>query len=225
MHSKKPKKPPTTLGATRISVGPGQTTSAEYIDDGIPTDKESRELHFAHLFVDSFNRQLPLGPDVKIRSYAQNDTSDLDFSNDCSSAEYLELATINPLSDEFGREIAENGKINVQQLCDWIYEHLIARKASKYGELSDRAFLLLYPEKWQFILSDSIGTCLAGLCRKKGVRFAGVFTLMAGPPGLVILRTVAPIDGDLPDPGELSGRVLWNHQPGKSEHKIEGGGS
>ena len=178
-------------------------------------------MHFAQLFIDSFNRKLPLGTDVEIRSYEQNDTSDLDFSIDCRSAEYLELAAINPLSDDYGRQIADSGKINVLQLCEWIYEHLIAHKASKYGDLSDRVFLLLYPEKWQFILNDSIQTCLAGLCRKHNVRFAGVFTLMAGPPGPVILNTVSPVDGDLPDPGEFARNTLWNLEPGKSEHKID----
>jgi len=219
MMSKKPQKPHTTLGMTRISAGP-DGHEARYIDDSIPTDKEDRELHFAGRFVEKYNSDYVPTPEAAILSFTQNDTSDLDFDLECGVADYLELAAIKPLSERFGQEIAATGKIDILQLGEWIYESLIVGKQSKYGELSGRVILLLYPEDWQFILSDSVLWCLAGLCRTRGTKFAGVFTI-GGPPGLDLVAMISPNHGDVPDPESFAGKHYWNLPPGKHEHKID----
>lgn len=221
MANRKPQKPRTTLGATRISVGPDGIQSAEYIDDRIPTDKEDRELYFAEKFVEQYNTRIAPSSEAEIRGLKQNDTTDLDFDINCDFADYLELKAIKPLSEEFGREIVESGEIYVLKLAEWIYDDLIVKQAAKYGDLADRVFLLLYPEDWQFILNNSLQVCLASLCKHRGCGFLGVFTVMAGPAGLVIVNVISPGRDDLPRPEEFAESRYSNLKPGKSAYDVD----
>jgi len=180
-----------------------------YLPDGIPTDKEERELFFAEGFVERFNEQLPLGQDVTIDDFQQNDTGSLDFDIACSAATYLELAAIVPLSEVFGREIQAGDTITVYQLAEWIYEKLICGKSEKYS-IADKTILLLYPENWQFILSDSIVECTRSLCRERGVAFRAVFMIMHSPMGFRLYAPVAPWEETIRASEEFKANTVQN---------------
>ena len=218
---KTPSKPKTTLGVTKISVGPDGEQSATYIPDDIPTQKEERELHYAEAFIRKFNTDLPFGPEVTIDNRTQNDTSDIDFNIECQKAVYLELAAIKPLTEIFGKDILKTGKVEIFELARWIYEKLIRRKFEKYGELSGQVFLLIYPEDWQFLLNGSVLTCVASLCKKRGCDFSGVFSIMLNPMELVIMDVLYPNNATLPNPEDFKGKHYWNLAPGQSGWTIK----
>ena len=211
MASKKrdPLKPPTNLGATKLTIGPDGKQVAEYQDDGIPRQKEERELCFAEAFVERFNNDLPFGSAVTICITEQNDTHDLDFNIDCTKADYLELAAIKPMSEIFGRETMSSGRIDIHELANWIYENLILRKFKKYGEIAARTFLLVYSENSQFILNGDVQTCVAAMCQRHGCKFAGVFNITLSPMGPNV-NTLSPNYAQLPDPEEFRGKPYWN---------------
>lgn len=218
---KNPSKPKTSLGVTKLSGSSGGETNATYVPDGISTDKEDRELFFAEAFIGRFNAELPLGASVTIDDYVQNDTSDLDFDIECAEAQYLELAAIKPLTEEFGKESMSTGKIDIYTLGEWIYEGLIRHKSDRYGEVAAQTFLVIYPEDWQLIISSSVVSCVQAFCSERGSPFSGIFVVMASPDGPTIFYVIAPIAEAVPESESFRGKPLINMEPGKNKWTID----
>jgi hypothetical protein len=137
---------------------------------GLPVDKEGLERYFAERFVEQFNVDRLLGPDVVISNVTQNGTADLDFSISSAVADYLELAELNPRSEAFGRAALRTGKLNVYQYARWVFFRVIQSKAKKYGNVASRTVLLLFvthchPPHWLVVdspLSRALWTIFKG---------------------------------------------------------------
>jgi len=218
---KTPSKPKTSLGVTKLSGSSGGETNATYVPDGISTDKEGRELFFAEVFIERFNSELPFGVETTIDNYVQNDTSDLDFDIECAEAQYLELAAIKPLTEEFGKESMSTGRIDIYTLSEWIYESLIRHKSDRYGDVSAQTFLLIYPEDWQFLISSSVVSCVKAFCKERGSPFAGIFSIMGSPDGPKIMSVIDPLGEAVPESEQFKGRPLANLEPGKNKWSID----
>jgi hypothetical protein len=210
-----PKKPTGEIGGTRITAGPdGQT--AEIMHADLPESKEQLEATFANIFVQAFNEQRPLGPDVQISNLMQNQTNDLDFSILSSFADYIELAELNPRSEAFGRTALKTGVFNVYEYARWIFWRIIRKKARLYGQLSQRAILLLYVTHWQFVTSQRINECLKSFSQNDGCNFAAVFILLTNGSDLRAIELVHPYAGPpLPAPSKYSGFKFQNFEPGR----------
>ena len=160
------------IGITKITKAPhGQI--AEIVHTPLPDNKEALEEYFARRFVEKFNSELPLGPGVRIAAVVQNDTSDLDFAIESSIADYLEVAELNPRSEEFGRQAYETGVLDVYEYSKWVTSDLVMAKANRYGAaVAQRIILLLYVTHWQFFPSAALIKCLTSSVQQNGVQFS-----------------------------------------------------
>ena len=217
----KPRKASGQLGPTRISTSP-QGPVAVYQHVELPADKEELEEYFALPFVRAFNDIKPLGDDALIEAVTQNDTSNLDFNIDCTAADYLELAELNPRSEAFGRRAFENGSLNVHEYAHWIYSKIINKKQRAYGTTAPRTLLLLYCTHWQFLVSENLVACLKSWCIRGGVDFAGVFMLNMIGGNHPVVETVHPNFGSPPPPPNAFKKLrYWNLQPGNASWSID----
>lgn len=220
--SNAPKKSTGEIGPTRVTATP-DGTKAELISTVLPDTKEALEKFFAERFLDAFNASRPLGPSVEITGLAQNDTNDLDFRIACTKAEYLELAELNPRSEEFGRAAYRTGKLNVYSYAKWIYNRVIRKKERHYGDdLSRQVMLLLYTTHWQFLPSQNVFACLKSYCLQNHCKFAAVFILLTDGTDLRVLELVWPYVGSpLPLPGQYKGITVTNLPPGHHTWKVD----
>jgi hypothetical protein len=184
--------------------------------------KRGVEHFFATRFVTAFNESHPLGPGVEIVEFRQNDTSDLDFKIKCPSADYMELAELNPRSEAFGRSALRNGKLNVYEYAKWSFNRLVKKKARSYGDaVAGRTILLLYATHWQFYPSERMVECLRSHIQVHGCPFAAVFVLMTNGDDLRGLNPAHPYAGPrLPKPTAYSGFDYYNLAPGQSSWQI-----
>lgn len=219
--SKPPTKTSGEIGATRITATPDGET-ADIVHTELPIDKEGLEYFFASRFITTFNETKPLGPTVKIASFAQNDTSDLDFNIVCEAADYMELAELNPRSEAFGRSALRDGKLNVYAYAKWIFHRLIKKKALSYGPaVAARTILLVYATHWQFYPSERLIECIRSHIQLHGCNFAAVFVLQTNGVDLEILTPAHPFSGaKLPKPSDYAGFNYWNLPPGQSSWNI-----
>jgi hypothetical protein len=219
---KGPRKTTGEIGSTIITQTERGMT-AELNSVMLPADKEGLERYFAERFVEQFNADRPLGPDVLISNLTQNGTADLDFSVSSSFADYLELAELNPQSEAFGRAALRTGKLNVYEYAKWIFFRVIKSKARKYGEVASRTVLLLFVTHWQFYPSDRVIECLNSLVVHNGCTFAAVFVLMTNGSDLRLLKPVHPYSGPHPRrPRDYEGFTLTNLPPGHHSWALEG---
>jgi len=202
------------IGSTFVSVTPnGQR--AKLIHRELPSSKEGLEKFFGEIFVNYFNSQKPLGDQVSISTFRQNETSDLDFSIECEIADYLELAELNPRSEEFGRHAYRTGRINVYDYARWIFFRIIKKKQRAYGVTSTRTLLLLYTTHWQFLPSQSVLECLTNLLQRSECKFAGVFILLTNGGDFTHARIVYPYRGPKLRPAkDFAAITTTNLQPG-----------
>jgi len=208
-----PRKNVGEIGSTHV-VETAIGVTATVIAAHLPTNKEQLEAFFASRFVVSFDQQKPLGPNVTIANLVQNTTSDLDFSIACPAADYLELAELNPRSEEFGRVAYRTGRLDVYSYAKWMYFRIIASKQRKYGHIAHRCMLLLYVTHWQFLPSESVVACLRSFCATRGCGFAAVFVLLTNGSDLVIPVITHPWVDSLPHPKGFKGRTYHNLDPG-----------
>jgi hypothetical protein len=220
-RSNMPKKSSGQIGPTKITTGP-QGNLAEYLPVSLPDDKEELEKYFADVFVQRFNELLPLGPDIVIAKYVQNDTSDLDFCVECPIADYLELAELNPRSEIFGRHAFRSGRLRVHEYARWIYFSLIAKKQRAYGATAKRTMLLLYCSHWQFFAHELLIQCLTARCKAVGVELSAVFCVSTNGQGLVLLDKVWPPDAaPIRRPKDFKSFEYVNLPPGQSNLEIK----
>ena len=210
------------IGPTLITVAGDGAQTAEVISTILPFDKEELERFFADRFIISFNDLKPLGPEIRIEDAKQLDTSDLDFKLKCAAADYLELAELNPRSEEFGRAAFRTGKLNVYPYARWIYMRVVRKKMLAYGpQLSGRLMLLLYTTHWQFLPNAGVYDCLRSLVKRHGCTFAAVFFLVTDGNDLRFIEQLHPHFGTVPHkPAEYKGRTLTNLAPGQANWTV-----
>ncbi len=217
---KRPKKSTGEVGTTRITTT-DQGMRAEIIPTQLPGDKEGVESFFAERFVNQFNIERPLGPDVDITALYQNNTSDLDFRISCPIASYLELKELNPRSEPFGRAAYGTGEIPVYEYASWIYSKLILKSARTYGETARNIILLLYPTHWQFFVTGDILRCLKSFVCHNECSFSAVFILRTNGSDIQTLEKLHPHSGPpLPKPDTYSQIMQWNLEPGRNRWPI-----
>jgi hypothetical protein len=216
-----PRKHTGEIGATRLTTGP-DGMRAEVMHTHLPSQKEDLESFFATRFRDQFNATKPLGNEIEIAELGQNDTSDLDFKITCPVAEYLELAELNPRSEEFGRLAYRTGKLDVLVYSKWVYRRIIRKKARHYGAVSNRTMLLLYITHWQFLPSQRVLECLRSYCHHEGCAFAAVFFLITDGTHLRVIEVLHPYMGpSLALPKHYSEVTLTNLPPGQYQWRVE----
>jgi hypothetical protein len=217
-----PKKQTGEIGPTLITAGADGKQQAQIISTPLPSDKEGLEKFFADKFVEAFNRQDPFSDGAKIVDRVQHDTSDLDFLlKGLRVAKYLELAEVNPRSEEFGRSMHASGVANVFECASWICENIVFAKMQKYGATtSGETILLLYSTWSEFLLSQGIMDCVRGLIQGRSCTFAGVFVLITNGQDLIFLETMHPSKARLP-PASYKDTKMQNLEPGKTEWAIE----
>jgi len=200
----------TFLRATAI----GQEASVQSAN--LPKNKEELEAFFATRFVDDCNRRHILGKAVSIASLSQSKSTDnLDFSIKCQIADYLELAELNPRSENFGRATYRTGKLDTYQYAKWIYFRIVAHKQRRYGITSQRTILLLYITHWQFIPPLSVIECLSSFCSFRGCDFTAVCALLTDGDSLIVPTIVHPTPGTRKSPKRFKGQRCRNHEPGR----------
>jgi len=195
---------------------------AEQIQVPLPDDKAQLEKFFAERFVEQFNSESPLGSDVSISDVRQNETYDLDFSINCRIADYLELAELAPLNQEFGRASHRTGRLNIYTYARWIFFRVIKKKSRSYGIIARRTILLLYVTHWQFYPSERVVECLNSLVQHNGCDFAAVFVILTNGSDLRVLRPIHPYVGPpLRAPRAYEGFTLRNLEPGQFSWSID----
>lgn len=209
------------IGSTIIYDDSEGNPIAEICSISLPTNKEELEAYFANRFISISNEKELLGENFIINNAKQNDTSDLDFTIDCASAKYLELAELTPLSESFGREAIKNGQIEVYEYSKWIWQRVILAKSDSYGEVAKDVLLLLYVTHWQFFTSDGLIACLSSTLSSKGCKFAAVVILETNGKDLNQPFVVYPTkEVNLPPPRKFKGAKYWNLPPGNSSWTI-----
>jgi hypothetical protein len=212
------------LGITKVTGHAGGNQTAEIISAPLPSNKEQLECLFATKFIEQFNTEKPLGVNCTIAAPKQNDTGDLDFRIDCSLADYLELAELNPQSEAFGREALRTGRFNIYTYARWIWLKLIKAKQRSYGaQTAGRTILLLYSTHWQFFPTDKVPECLISTLALEGCQFASIFILQTNTVDLTIIKKLWPYEGPRPRrPKDYAGFTGTNLPPGQTEWKIDG---
>jgi hypothetical protein len=216
-----PRKNTGETGPTRVTAGP-EGMRAEIVHTALPSGKEELERFFATRFTEQFNAAKPLSGDIVITDLSQNDTADLDFKITCAAAEYLELAELNPRSEEFGRIAYRTGELNVLTYAKWIYNRIVKKKARHYGQLANKTFLLLYVTHWQFLPSQRVFECVRSYCQHVGCPFVAVFFLITDGADLRAIEMLHPYIGpSLPAPNQYSTITLTNLPPGQSSWRVD----
>ncbi|NEX92991.1 hypothetical protein [Caulobacter sp. 17J65-9] len=217
-----PKRTTGEIGGTKIVSDENGIETATLIPVDLPTGKEALEKFFADIFVDAFNSQLPLGPGASISKITQKDTSDLDFAIECPAADYLELAELTPLDQEFGRAMRRTGKFNMYTYARWIYLRVIKKKQIKYGpSLAKRVFLLLYVNDTMFMPTQQTIMCIQSLCARDGCDFSGVFILLTNGSDLRFIEMVVPYSGPSLPPPKAFDRPAANLVPGQASWVVD----
>ncbi len=216
-----PEKSTGEIGATLITSGL-DGDEARVIHVELPTNKEELEAYFASRFMEEFNRALLMGPGCTIASIKQNDTTDLDFQIECTGAKYLELAELNPRSEEFGRAAYRTGRLSVYDYARWIFFRIMRKKGKAYGKVAGETFLLLYSTHWQFLPSERVAECARSHVQTHGCAFAGVFMLLTNGSDLMRIEKLHPIGSErLPKPTAFEPFKLFNLEPGKTKWEID----
>ena len=221
--TKQPKKRTGELGPTKIAKRPDGSHTAEIISARLSPRKEEVESLFATKFVEQFNQLMPLGAGCTISGLKQNGTGDLDFRITCSVADYLELAELNPQSQEFGRSSLRSGKFNIHTYARWIWLKLIKKKQRTYGaDTAGRTILLLYSTHWQFLPTDKVPECLTSTLSIEGCQFSGVFLVKTNTTDLTVIDKVWPHWGSPPRaPKEYAGFTGTNLAPGNFTWRLD----
>ena len=176
----------------------------------LPTNKEELEAFFGDKFVSAFNKQKPFGETVAITSSQQLGTENLDYRIECEKADYLELAEITPLTEEWGREALKSGVIDIYQMGKWTWQEIIGKKAVKYGDLCRRTFLLLYSTHPSLLASQNLFDLLRSTLQDKGCPFAGVFYELVIGGDTAFIEVLAPWKDKMPAPRTFKGMKLQN---------------
>lgn len=188
---RKPRRNIGELGSFRIS-RMDQGHAVEQIKSQVPDTKDEAEAFFASIFVEEYNRTLPIGQEYPISLGRQNDTSERDFNIFSIRAERLELAELTPLSAPFGKHAKATGKLNIYEYAEWIYRSIIAAKEVKYrrnGVDIQKIILALYLTHMEFAPSDNVINCLRQLCKERCCIFEAVFVLLTNGSDLRVLSS------------------------------------
>jgi hypothetical protein len=188
----------------------------------VPKTKDEAEAFFAPLFVEEHNRTLPLGRDYRITLGRQNDTADRDFNILSIRANKLELAELTPLSHDFGQAAKKNGRLDVYEYAQWIYQQIVAAKEQRYrknGVAVERVILTLYVTHMQFLLSENVLNCLRRLCIEGGCSFDAVFAFATNGSDLKIVNLIHPYPlANLPRSSAYKGLTLINLTLEEGDH-------
>lgn len=199
-----------------------QGHTVEQLESAVPETKDEAEAFFAPIFVEAYNRDLPLGRDYWIILGRQNDTSDRDFNIFSMRANKLELAELTPLSHAFGKEAGKTGAYDVYEYAQWIYRNVVAAKEQKYrknGVEVGNIILALYVTHMQFLPSDNVLDCLRRLCIENGCSFDAVFTLATNGSDLSVLNLIHPYPlASMPSSAAYKGMPAMNLTVSPGEH-------
>lgn len=205
------------LGAYRITATEDGAT-IEHLSSPLPTNKEVLEAVFAEGFIKAYGEQKLFDGKAPIEAHEQQNTGDLDYRIKCERADYLELAEVTPLSEDWGREALQSGVLDIYKFGYWIWQNIIVAKASKYGETtSHRTFLLLYSTHPQLMASQNVIALLRSTLQRKGCPFAAVFYCMLIGGDSPFVEVLAPWTERMPPPRKFKGLKLQNLDIAKAE--------